>query len=74
MCELIAMIKRLGPDSLLHLLQRKRVSDDPDLLMEKDTQIKIDGLPTLADVNAANKNLNSGAMPFTEVMKPFELR
>jgi hypothetical protein len=37
-------------------------------------QIKIDGLPTLADIDAANQNLNSGAMPFTEVMKPFELR
>jgi len=37
-------------------------------------QIKIDGLPTLADVDTASNNLNSGAMPFTEVMKPFELR
>jgi hypothetical protein len=36
--------------------------------------IEIEGLPTLADVNAANQNLNSGAMPFTEIMKTFELR
>jgi len=39
-----------------------------------NAQIRIDGLPTLADVDAANQNLDSGAMPFTEVMKPFELR
>ena len=38
------------------------------------TQIKIDGLPTLADVDTASHNLNSGVMPFTEVMKTFELR
>jgi hypothetical protein len=38
------------------------------------TQIKIDGLPTLADVDTASRNLNSGTMPFTEVMKTFELR
>jgi hypothetical protein len=37
-------------------------------------QIKIEGLPTLADIDTANKNLDSGAMPFTEVMKTFELR
>ncbi len=36
-------------------------------------QIKIDGLPTLADVETASHNLSSGAMPFTEVMKTFKL-
>jgi hypothetical protein len=38
------------------------------------TRIKIEGLPTLSDVDTANHNLSSGAMPFTEVMKCFELR
>jgi WD40 repeat protein len=36
--ELIAMIKKISPESLLHFLQRKNVSDDPDLLMDKDNQ------------------------------------
>jgi len=34
--ELIATAKKLGPDALLRFLQRKPVSDDPDLLMDKD--------------------------------------
>jgi hypothetical protein len=34
--ELIAMIKELSPESLLHFLQRQKISDDPDLLMDKD--------------------------------------
>ncbi len=42
--------------------------------MGLNAQIRIDGLPTLADVDAANQHLDSGTMPFTEVMKPFELR
>ena len=37
-------------------------------------RIRIDGLPTLSDVDTANHNLNSGTMPFTEVMKCLELR
>ncbi len=37
------------------------------------TQIKIDGLPTLSDVDTARRNLSSGATPFTEVMKCFDL-
>src|SRR5437899_1155176 len=36
-------------------------------------RFKIDGLPTLADVDRATDNLNSGAMPYTEVMKSFDL-
>jgi hypothetical protein len=36
-------------------------------------RLKIEGLPTLADVDRAIEHLNSGAMPFTDVMKPFEL-
>jgi hypothetical protein len=36
-------------------------------------QIQIDGLPTLADVDTAIQNLSSGAMAFTEVMKPFKI-
>ena len=36
-------------------------------------RLKIEGLPTLADVDRATEHLNSGVMPFTEVMKPFEL-
>jgi hypothetical protein len=38
-----------------------------------EARLKIEGLPTLADVDHAIEQLNSGAMPFTEVMKPFEL-
>jgi len=38
-----------------------------------EAQIKIEGLPTLADVACATERLNSGAMAFTEVMKPFEI-
>ena len=38
-----------------------------------NAQIKIDGLPTLTDVDTAIQNLNSGAMAFTEVMKPFNI-
>ena len=34
--ELLAMIKELGPESLLHFLQHQKISDDPDLLMDKD--------------------------------------
>jgi hypothetical protein len=37
------------------------------------TQIKIDGLPTFADVETAIENLNSGSMAFTEVMNPFKM-
>jgi hypothetical protein len=33
--ELIAMTKKLSPASLLHFLQRGRISDDPSLLMDK---------------------------------------
>lgn len=36
--ELIAMINELGPESLLHFLQGQKVSDDPDLLMDKDNR------------------------------------
>jgi len=39
-----------------------------------EAQIKIEGLPTIADVNAASVNLDSGKMAFTEVMKPFNLQ
>jgi len=39
-----------------------------------NTQIKISGLPILADVDTAIESLSSGVMPFTEVMKRFELR
>jgi hypothetical protein len=35
-------------------------------------KITIDGLPTLADVDAAIVNLKSGTMAFSDVMKPFE--
>ncbi len=38
-----------------------------------ETRLKIDGLPTLADVDRATEQLNSGTMAFTEVMKPFEI-
>ena len=34
--ELIGMVKKLGADSLLRFLQRQRISDDPDLCMDKD--------------------------------------
>jgi hypothetical protein len=34
--ELIAMVKTLTPESRLLFLQRRKVSDDPDLLMDKD--------------------------------------
>jgi hypothetical protein len=37
-------------------------------------EIKMEGLPTIADVDNASNQLASGAMPFTEVMKVFELR
>jgi hypothetical protein len=37
-------------------------------------EIKMEGLPTIADVDNASDQLASGAMPFTEVMKVFELR
>ena len=33
---LLGMIKGLGPDALLHFLQRQPVSDDPDLRTDKD--------------------------------------
>jgi WD40 repeat protein len=34
--ELIAVAKKLGPAALLRFLQRQKVSDDPDLLLDKD--------------------------------------
>jgi hypothetical protein len=34
--ELIAVAKKLGPDALLRFLQRQKVSDDPDLRLDKD--------------------------------------
>jgi hypothetical protein len=37
------------------------------------TQIQINGLPTLSDVDTARHNLNSGAVAFTEIMKCFNL-
>lgn len=39
-----------------------------------EAQIKVEGLPTIADVNAATVNLNSGSMAFTDVIKPFNLQ
>ena len=36
--ELIAMTKKLTPGALLCFLQRREVSNDPDLLMDKDNQ------------------------------------
>jgi hypothetical protein len=38
-----------------------------------EARLKIDGLPTLADVDRATEQLNAGAMAFMEVMKPFEI-
>ena len=37
--DLIALIKPLGPAALLRFLQRERISDDPDLLIDKDDQL-----------------------------------
>jgi len=34
--ELIAVAKKLGPDALLRFLQRQKISDDPDLRLDKD--------------------------------------
>jgi hypothetical protein len=34
---LLGMIKGLGPDALLHFLQRDTISDDPDLAPDKDS-------------------------------------
>ena len=36
--ELIAMTKKLNPASLLRFLQRRQVSNDPDLLMDQDNR------------------------------------
>jgi hypothetical protein len=33
--ELVAMVRKLGPESLLHFLQRRKISDDPDLRMDQ---------------------------------------
>jgi hypothetical protein len=34
-------------------------------------QIRIEDLPTISDVNAAVRELESGARPFGEILKPF---
>jgi outer membrane protein assembly factor BamB len=36
--ELVASTRKLGPASLLRFLQRRKVSDDPDLLMDKENR------------------------------------
>jgi len=59
-------------DTILETLNSglKRIGDK----LGFKTQIQISGLPTLSDVDTARHNLNSGVMPWTDVMKPFKLQ